>query len=236
MKLEIVNGIHTTQYMPITSNGKGILVIPALFDEKRSSHRAVATFCDALSKVGYFVIHADLTGTGNSQSDMQELKKGQWIDDINGLINTMEEYEITLIAIRCGALFAANADLNKLKKMILCQPIINGANMIKQMKTRRMVQNSVTGEAPIIDEYELDGEILSTDLYTELSEMTMPATAPINYKILQFSFNTRVMADFQKLNNMWGGNDDKIKPYIHEPFWNSHSPGEYTDLVKIITD
>lgn len=236
MKLEIINGIHTVQYSSLSNNGRGVLVIPPLFDEKRSAHRAVTTFCDVLSQDGYFVIHPDLTGTGNSQGDMREMKNGQWIADINGIITSMKGYKITIIAIRAGALFAVNADLKNVKNMILCQPITNGANMIKQMKTRRMVQNSVTGEAPVIDENELDGEILSAELYAELNAISFPVDPPVDYKIVQFSFNTRVMAELQKLNTMWGGGEEKIKTYIHEPFWNSHSPGEYTELLKIITD
>ncbi len=236
MKLEIVNGIHTVQYSPVTANGRCIVVIPALFDEKRCSHRAVTAFCHALSLQGFFVIHADLTGTGNSQGDMCELNKGDWIADINALITKMADYEVTIISLRAGALFTANADLTNVKKVILCQPVTNGANMIKQMKTRRMVQNSVTGEAPVIDEYELDGEILSSELYQELSGLVMPTVPPVDYKILQFSFNARIMPEFQKLNTQWGGGEDKLKCYVHEPFWNSHSPGEYLDLIKIITD
>ncbi len=236
MNIDIINGLHVVKYQPESSNGKSILVISPLFDEKRSAHRAISTFSTALSEKGYLVLHPDLSGTGNSNGDMCLLEKGKWISEVNGLINALNEYEITIIAFRAGALFAANADLSKIRKLILCQPMTNGTNMIKQIKTRRMVQNSVTGESPEINDFELDGEVLSAELYSELSELIMPNVPPCDYKIIQFSFNNRIMAEYQKLNNMWGGDDEKVNTYIHEPFWNSHSPGEYIELINIISN
>ncbi len=78
-----------------------------------------------------------------------------------------------LLGCRAGALLAAQAAADGLsvERLILWQPVVSGRGYLGQLRTRRMVQEKMTGEEPVeVGKYEVEGQELSPEFYTELEQ------------------------------------------------------------------
>ncbi|MHB9132507.1 MAG: alpha/beta hydrolase family protein [Armatimonadota bacterium] len=234
--------LHGVCYTPAGAVTARVLLLTPLFEEKRCAHRAIVTCARALAQAGAAVFIPDLYATGNSRGALTDISLDRWHDDVQAAFDFLTDRAdgpSYLVGCRAGALLAAHAVAAGLtvERFILWQPVTAGRGYLHQTHTRRMIQDSMTGETPPeIGQYEIEGQELSRDLYTQLEALNLPAECPpCDVRLLQCSFNEKLLAEYQKLVSRWGEERVRAHSVVAEPFWHPHSPSDYADLAAALT-
>lgn len=234
--------LHGMYYAPAQPCNTVLLLSP-LFEEKRCAHRAMACCATALADAGATVLHIDLTGTGNSRGALAEIGLACWLDDIHAALEWLHERTttpLTIIACRAGALLAMQLCTAELAttRLILVQPVLSGHNYLQQVRTRRMIQDQITGKTPPnVEKHEVEGQLLSAELYNELQQLRTPAIPPGNeVHLLQCSFQEKLLGEYEQQLASWDSSRVHTRAIICEPFWYPHSPGSYTELTRVVVE
>jgi hypothetical protein len=237
--------LHASYYAPAAHPERAVLLIPPLFEEKRCAHRAMTTCAQALAAAGVAVLHPDFFGVGNSHGALTEIALDRWLDDLHAAADYLAERTantpLTMLACRAGALLAAQAIAAggiSPAKLLLWHPVTHGRGYLHQLKTRRMIQDSITGEAPPeVGPYEVEGHALSPALFAEFQALQLPAKLPgTALTLIQCSFNDKLLAEYERLLAQWGVEALPVRRIICEPFWRPHTPTDYHALVLAIVE
>lgn len=235
--------LHGMFFAPQGECRAAILLVPPLFEEKRCAHRALTTCAQALARAGAAVLHPDLFGTGNSQGRLTDIALDRWIDDLHAARDYVRDrsgHAPSILGCRAGALLAAHAIAEGLPtpRLTLLQPVTAGRGYLNQLRTRRMIQDKMTGDMPPeIGEYEVEGQLLSPTLYSEFQALRLPAEMPdIQMSLLQCSFNEKLLSEYERLVAQWGAERVRVRSLVCEPFWNPHSPHGYPALAQAIVE
>jgi len=230
-------GLHGLLYLPSGAPRARILLISPLFEEKRCAHRALATCARALAGAGAAVLTPDLSATGNSGGALAEITLARWLDDLRAaddFLRARSKAPLCLIGLRAGALLAVHAGLAA-PRLLLWQPVLAGKSYLRQLRTRRMIQDAVTGGAPPVGPHEVEGQELSAAFFTELEGLRLPdAPPPGDICLLQCSFNTALLTEYARLAARWS--TLRARCIIAEPCWNPHTPGAYADLAVALVE
>ncbi|HOF87033.1 MAG TPA: hypothetical protein PLZ36_02860, partial [Armatimonadota bacterium] len=120
-------------------------------------------------------------------------------------------------------------------QFLLLQPATSGAEYLRQARTRRMIQDKLTGDPPETHPREIEGQVLSADLLAELEAARLPETPPLaDIRMLQCSFTEKPVKEYADLLARWQLPADRLRALVHEPFWLPHSPGAYTALAAAV--
>lgn len=234
--------LHGVYCAPRGQQRASVLLISPLFEEKRSAYRATLAGAHALANAGAAVLLPDLYATGNSAGSLSETVLDRWLEDIREAARWLRERAggpLYLLGCRAGALLAVQvAESCSTERLILWQPVLNGRGYLAQLRTRRMVQEKMTGNEPVeVGKYEVEGQELSPQLYTELENLCLPAVPPAGeLRLLQCSFNEKLLNDYEKLTAQWGAGRLRARCLLSEPFWTQHTPGAYTELTAALTE
>ena len=239
------SALHAGYFSPAGDLRANVLLLSALFEEKRCAQRAMTVCAHALADAGAAVLHVDLYGTGNSAGDLAGATMTRWQADIATGADWLAAHHpgapLTLLGCRAGGLLAANSIANGLDAdtLILWQPILAGRSYLQQLRTRRMIQDKITGEAPpVVGDFEVEGQDLSPELFATLQELRMPPELPpaLKVRLLQCSFNEKITMEYTKQLAQWGEGRVPARSIICEPFWNPHSPGDYRELAQSVVE
>lgn len=238
--------LHANYYAPRGVAHTAVLLISPLFEEKRCAHRALVSCARALAQAGAATLLPDLYGTGNSAGELTEIGLDRWQLDLQAAVEELRaragDMPLTILACRAGALLAAHAIADGLHpaQFILWQPVVSGRGYLSQLRTRRMIQDKITGDTPPeTGEWEIEGQALSPALFASLQALSLPATmsAGMTLKLLQCSFNDKLLADYSRaILVAWGEERLRVRRLICEPFWNPHTPGDYTALAAGVVE
>ncbi len=238
----IDNGrLHAVYCAPVGPVAACVLLLSPLFEEKRCAHRTLLTSAHALAAAGAAVLMPDLSATGNSAGILAEIGLSRWLDDVRVAAVTLRERAggpLRLVGCRAGALLAARAVAEGLtvERLLLWQPVTAGRGYLRQLRTRRMIQDSLTGDAPPIGPHEVEGQVLSPALYAELEALGLPdAPPPGGVRLWQCSFTEVPLTEYARLATRWGG-AVTLRCTITEPFWNPHAPGCYDALAATLVE
>ena len=230
-------------YLPAGAARMCALVVSPLFEEKRSAHRALATCARALAAAGALTLLPDLSATGNSAGMLAEIGITQWMDDLRAaeeLLRARDDAPLCLIGCRAGALLAARALAEGLPaaRLLLWQPVTAGKQYLRQLRTRRNIQDSLTGHAPTtVGAYEIEGQELSAALFADLQALRLPDDPPPSeLRLLQCSFTTTLLSEYARLAAHWGKDRLRVRCLVVEPFWRLHTPGAYTELAAALVE
>lgn len=184
----------------------------------------------------------DVHGTGNSRGHLDEIGIERWQDDLLAALGELRmragQAPLTVIGCRAGALLAAHG-INSgwpAQRFVLWQPVTDGRSYLNQLRTRRMIQDKMTGDdPPVTGAHEVEGHSLSPALFAGLQVLRLPAVIPpCTLRLLQCSFNDRLLTEYSCLIEMWGEERLQVTRFVCEPFWHPHTPGEYEDLAQAI--
>ncbi len=218
-------------------------MLSPLFEEKRCASRVFLTCAQELAQAGASVLQPDLYATGNSAGRLSDIDLERWLSDVRNAAEWLRARAggpLYLLGCRAGALLAAQAAAAGLsvERLIFWQPVVSGRGYLGQLRTRRMVQEKLTGEEPVeVGKHEVEGQELSLELYTELEQLTLPAP-PLDseVRLLQCSFNEKLLSEYDRLLAQWGAERVRVRCLIAEPFWNPHTPGAYRELAMALTE
>jgi len=225
-------------YLPAGSPRSRVLMVPPLFEEKRCAHRALTTCARALAAAGAAVLVPDLAGTGNSGGTLAEIRLETWLEDLHAaeaFLRERTDVPSCLITLRAGVLPAVQAGLAP-ERFLLWQPVLSGKSYLRQLRTRRMIQDSITGEAPPVGPFEVEGQELSPVFYAELEALSLTNAPAGDLRLLQCSFNTNLLTEYTRLVARWGEEKVKTRCIVAEPCWNAHTPGRYADLAAALVE
>lgn len=188
-------------------------------------------------------MHIDLTGTGNSSGSLAEIGLAHWLEDIRAALEWLYERTtapLSIVACRAGALLALQLGSTELAttRLILVQPVLSGRSYLQQIRTRRMIQDQITGKTPpVVDEYEVEGHLLSPEFYNELQQLRSPAITPASdVRLLQCSFQEKLQGEYERQLTVWDNSCVHARTIICVPFWYPHSPGSYAELTSAVIE
>jgi len=126
-------------HQPLTrKRDVGIVYCHPFAEEKNCSHAVVVKAARAFAKEGYAVLRFDLSGTGDSAGDLEDMTIDMWQDDLACAINTLKaESDIKVIVLwglRFGAALAVkhHSESQEIAAHIVWHPISNFKDYIKQ--------------------------------------------------------------------------------------------------------
>ena len=229
-------------YAPDAEPPAGVMVLPPMFEERRSAQRAMAEFCSGLASRGIGALHPDLYGCGNSEVSLAEASLAGWCDDLEAAVAFLRERAGTaplyLAGCRLGGLLAAwyaNHRPSATERLLLWNPVASGSSYLSAARKRRLIQDSLTdaAERPAGGPTEVEGQVLSETLFDELAKLDLTKlTRPPDVRVFQCSFNDRLTLDIQKLLKAWGEDGIPVTCAVAQPFWNAHTPAGYDELVN----
>jgi hypothetical protein len=230
-------------FAPAVAPGAGVLLVPPLFEEERSAHRALITGARALAQAGAAVLHAEVSATGNNPGLLADVRIAQWLEDLRHAaeyLTSRADVPLTVVGCRLGALLAACALAEGLsaERFLLWQPVTDGRAYLAQIRTRRAIQDKMTGETPPeTGAYEVEGQELSPALYADLQTCSMPDDLPVaDLRLFQCSFNDRLLGEYGRLQARWGLERLHVRCLVAGSFWLPHSPGDYAEVSAALVE
>ncbi|OPZ83503.1 MAG: hypothetical protein BWY76_02241 [bacterium ADurb.Bin429] len=180
------------------------------------------------------------SGTGNSAGSLTDMSLARWSADLCAAGEALAgDTPLILLACRAGALLAARALADGLTadRLLLLQPVTGGKEYLRQARTRRMIQDKLTGDPPETHPREIEGQVLAEALLADLEAARLPDAPPIaDTRIIQCSFNEKPVKEYADLLSRWNLPADSLRALVHEPFWLPHSPGAYAALAAAIVE
>ena len=128
-----------------------ILYVHPFGDEMNKARRMAALQARALAAQGYGVLQLDLYGSGDSSGEFAEARWETWKDDLAAgcaWLSARLDAPLTLGGLRLGALLAldyAHAARHPIARLVLWQPVQNGATFLTQF-LRLLTANAMLAE------------------------------------------------------------------------------------------
>lgn len=116
-----------------------VLCYPAGHEYMRI-HRAYRQLAALLSRSGFHVLRFDYSGLGDSYGCHDDVTFSDWVNDTLEAIDELQAISgvksVDLVGLRLGALVAAKAssELSSVKRLVLWEPCINGADFEAEMR------------------------------------------------------------------------------------------------------
>lgn len=231
------HGLHAMKFSPAGAPAGAAIIVSPLFEEKRCAHRTLFIAAQRMATAGYTTLIPELTGIGNSAGNLTAINIDNWLVDLQSAVAVLPaDLPLTIIGCRAGALFSIAAlggfDVSRI---ILWQPAISGKTYLREAILRRMSQNSILGgEKPKVGEFEIEGQLLSAELFTGIQTLKMPdMVSHADIRLLQCSFSEKILGDYARLQERWG-EALTISAIIGKPFWQPHTPYNYAELAAAI--
>ncbi len=231
------HGLHAVQFSLAGAPAGTAIIVSPLFEEKRCAHRALFIAAQTMATAGYSTLMPEFTGIGNSAGELTAINVDNWIADLRSAVAILPAgLPLTIIGCRAGALLsiAALGEFD-VSRIVLWQPALSGKTYLREAILRRMSQNSIIGgEKPKVGEFEIEGQLLSLELFNGIQALKMPDIAPhADIRLLQCSFSEKILGDYARLQDRWG---DALttSAIISKPFWQPHTPYNYAELAAAI--
>ncbi len=155
--------------------GTGVLMVPAIFEERQDAHRAMVNFAHRLAEKGITVVRFDFRGQGESGGELHEYRPEDLVADIRFAFAELQRSgnfrQMGAIGVRFGAnlLAAAAADINP----AFClgwAPVYDGENYAKtvlwtNLTTQMMVHRKIVEDRKALLQKLEDGDLVDVDGY-----------------------------------------------------------------------
>ncbi len=152
--LETESGSRFCLHHPPHSSAEpvgAVIYVHPFAEEMNKSRRTAAMQSRALAKRGYAVLQMDLFGCGDSAGDFADARWDSWKDDLHRAQHWLmmrSEAPISLWGLRLGALLAldfARDARSEIDKIVLWQPVFNGAQYLNQFFRLLLANDMITG-------------------------------------------------------------------------------------------
>lgn len=246
---------------------KGIIICHPYSDEKQQSYRVLVRFARELCDKGFYVLRFDCFGYGDSQGDFEDATVETQIADTIKAIDLFKTHlnieKISLLGLRFGgtvAALAAERD-NRIKKLILWSPIINGKDYLDELFRKVVLSKlfnklSPTSREEIIEELQskglvdIEGHYLTRQVYEQLLEICLITKAKVsNFRgsvlICTIKSRPRLYRSYETLLEAYKMKETlcEMKNVNDKVFWDSQFLYEwyfpvhlYSETLKWITE
>lgn len=161
---------------------EGFVFCDPFAEEKLWAQRVLVNFARELAERGYPVLRFDYMGTGDSEGEFEDCSIETKLSDIHCAFKTLQEKvrgieSVGLVGLRFGATLANLSAINgdTIKRLILWEPIINGASYMQEMlrinlATQSAVYKEIRWNTEALIQIMKDGKTVNVDGY----EMSWP--------------------------------------------------------------
>lgn len=208
-----------------------------LFDERKCAHRFSYDLHKAFEKASLTLERFDYCGTGEAEGRFEDVSLNSLWADVEARINGDE---ICLIGLRLGATIALNyaaANPCAVKKLVLLEPVVDGAGYVDYLYRKQHIKDLMTGESA--DKFRENGfvniegyktSVLFLDQIKNFNPSAIPPTCPV--LIVQISNNTKIETEIMTLRERPGQSEIKI---INMPtFWERIPISDYSELTDTV--
>ena len=116
-----------------------------LFDERKCSHRFSYQLCESFKSASLILERFDYLGTGEADGDFKDVTMETLRGDIDRKISCNKA---SLIGVRFGATLALDycrRHANRINKLVLIEPILDGAAYINHLYRKQHLKDIMTG-------------------------------------------------------------------------------------------
>jgi exosortase A-associated hydrolase 2 len=144
--------LSVIEFLPAERPTGSVLFVPPFGEEMNHCRRVVAEAGRRLARRGFHTVAVDLSGTGESSDQLIDVDLQRWMGDLETTCGalTQEPHPLcALVGIRFGALLAA-ALVSRLAldaHLVLWQPVLRGADHLREMAAQRAVADRLRGDA-----------------------------------------------------------------------------------------
>ena len=240
-------------YIPIDTPQGSVLFCNPLFEERKSSQRALVDCARALCRDGFMVLRFDYRGCGDSDGDFSDFTLSDWIADTKAasqlLIDRAGTASFSLLGLRLGANLAVRSTVDGLspESLILWEPIPDGSTYIEHELRRKLLREMVTfGKGQVSREavtdalksgksVDLDGYELSPALFAAIKDLSLKRelsdidTAMVLANITHGDDPTPAMIP---LRDLLIERKQTFEVIREQPFWNRIGLIECTELIE----
>jgi exosortase A-associated hydrolase 2 len=227
-------------------------------DEMNKSRHMAALQARAFARTGFGVLQIDLYGCGDSEGDFGDAQWNIWKNDLVfacDWIRSRTSAPINLWGLRLGALLALDfaSEYEKvLGKMILWQPIVDGASFLNQFLrlriasemfsnaggpematgTKALRQHLMNGESLEVAGYELSPHLAAAIEKCKAADLAVQ-TRGVHWFEIVAERGRSISPAGMKVVNQW--NLHGVKAHVHTvhgpPFWATQEISECAELI-----
>lgn len=230
-----------------------------LFEEKKSAHRILVETARTFAAAGIAVLRFDLAGCGDSQGTIETASPSVWQSNIGlavqWLSQRMPERPLGVLGLRMGATLALAAlpGLAAVQRLILWEPVIDGAAWLRERRRQRLVREmlasgrahdgTVAGSDRETDSLDVDGFRLSAEWVQAIESLGVERLAGNlcyggSSLILQIGSAARPGSELETLQERLRGQDGaaEIRHVRAPPFWNRLEPQPCPEVAATTLD
>ena len=161
-----------------------------LFDERKCAHRFSYQLKNTFRAAGLTLERFDYQGTGEAAGDFKDVSLETLREDVNQKVNGKE---ICLIGLRLGASLAldyCSRNFGTVQKLVLLEPIVNGAQYVDYLYRKQHIKDLMTGKSVAIPQdngyVNIEGYKTNIHLIEQIENLDLIETAKENLKESSF--------------------------------------------------
>ncbi len=135
--------LYACEHPAAAAGNAAVLLCPPFGHEMARAHRLLRVLAERLSRSGAAVLRFDPYGAGDSMGHDDELDLAGWQSDLltahQHLVAWSGRSHVVWMGLRLGAnacCLAASAKPTELRRVVLCDPILDGAAYLEEMRSR----------------------------------------------------------------------------------------------------
>ncbi len=231
-----------------------VLYVHPFAEEMNKSRRMAALQARALAAAGFGVLLLDLQGCGDSDGDFGEARWEHWKIDLasaRAWLLAREDKPVSLLGLRLGALLAldyARTALPALERIVLWQPVLQGAAFLTQFLrlrvagdmlgdggaaggTRQLRAQLAAGQALEVAGYELAPQLAAA--IDALDASRLPPFQPVDWFEIVASDERPIPPAAERSAASWaeGGAAPTMHKIVGDAFWSTQEIAECPALV-----
>lgn len=247
---------------PATSACRGaVLYVHPFADEMNKSRRMAALQARDLAAAGFGVLQIDLYGCGDSSGEFGDARWAIWKQDLalaTKWLRSQLGKPVTLLGLRLGALLAldyANDSAQPIARVVLWQPVQNGATFLKQF-LRLLTANEILsddqgdsgsgaralraallgGQMLEVGGYDIAPELAAAIDTTDASQLAL-TRCPVDWFEAVASPERPTALAVTRLANLW--QQEGVSLALHRvaspPFWATQEISDSAELIAATT-
>jgi hypothetical protein len=216
-----------------------------LFDERKCAHRFSYQLKNTFQAAGLTLERFDYRGTGEGAGDFKDVSLETLRRDISQQVNGDK---ICLIGLRLGASLALDYCIRNpgaVRKMVLLEPIVNGAQYIDYLYRKQHIKDLITGKSPGMSRdngyINIEGHKTNIHFLEQIQNIDLIDTAKENpgensILIVQIANHSRVDPEIACLAKRLEGSAKRVNfESVNIPiFWERLPCADYSKLTERI--
>jgi exosortase A-associated hydrolase 2 len=236
-----------------------VVYVHPFAEEMNKSRRMAALQSRRLAAAGFSVLQIDLHGCGDSSGDFVDARWETWVRDVKAAVGWLKERvdaPVSLWGLRLGALLAADVARDPgmgIDRLLLWQPVVNGAQFLSQFLRLRLAGEMLASGAATTaihelrsalargDSLQIAGYEVHPELASAIEQLNLTSMVPTVKQVLWIDVAAdaalpmrpaaRRVLDVSRA----AGLETRAATVVGEPFWATIEIAECEELLVATT-